>query len=165
MRPFPRLEESIIVIVVGVDSSLESREALRWAIDEARVRRTNVLAVYAWIFPLLNASTLPPAELFDPGYFPQQAQQVVDAAVAELAGAAPGVAVETRAIEGQAAAVLVEASRDGELLVLGSRGHGGFSGLLLGSVGQQCAHHAHCPVVIVRRESHAAEPNTEAARP
>jgi nucleotide-binding universal stress UspA family protein len=60
------------------------------------------------------------------------------------------VEIERRVIEGAAAAVLVEESRGADLLVVGSRGHGGFAQLLLGSVSQQCAHHAECPVVIVR---------------
>ena len=60
--------------------------------------------------------------------------------------------VERRVVEGAAASVLVDESRDAELLVVGSRGHGGFAGLLLGSVSQQCAHHATCPVVIIPRE-------------
>lgn len=144
-------KELMIVILVGIDSSLESREALRFAIDEARLRKTNVVAVYAWTLPVLNARSLPSAELLDPDYFRGRAQQVADAAVAEVAGADEGVTVEARAIEGQAADVLVAASKDSELLVLGSRGHAGLTGLLLGSVGQQCAHHACCPVAILRR--------------
>ena len=64
-----------------------------------------------------------------------------------------GVEIERRVVEGAPGAVLVEESRGADLLVVGSRGHGGFAGLLLGSVSQQCAHHAECPVVIVRAPS------------
>jgi nucleotide-binding universal stress UspA family protein len=72
--------------------------------------------------------------------------------VSEVAGPDPEVEVETVAVHGSAAHSLVEAAANADLLVVGSRGHGGFAGLLLGSVSQQCAHHAPCPVVIVRAQ-------------
>jgi nucleotide-binding universal stress UspA family protein len=65
---------------------------------------------------------------------------------------APDAPIETRALEGQPATVLIDSSKDADLLVVGSRGLGGFRGLLLGSVGAQCAHHARCPVLIVPHE-------------
>ena len=63
--------------------------------------------------------------------------------------------IERRVVEGAPATVLVDESRQADLLVVGSRGHGGFAGLLLGSVSQQCAHHAACPVVIVHATAKA----------
>jgi nucleotide-binding universal stress UspA family protein len=70
---------------------------------------------------------------------------------------ADDVKIERRVVEGPAASVLVDESRAADLLVVGSRGHGGFTGLLLGSVSQQCAQHAECPVVIVRSSSRTSE--------
>src|SRR5262249_5443522 len=139
------------MIVVGVDGSTSSRDALRWAIDEARIRKTDVEALYAWRMPFLTGFEYIPPDLLDPDEIALRAKQVVTAAVEEMDG--DGIRIESRAVEGAAAESLVEASRDADMLVLGSRGHGGFSGLLLGSVGQQCVHHAACPVVIVRPEA------------
>jgi len=138
------------VIVVGVDSSFESKAALRWAVDEAKLRGTSVLVLYAWQWPAVGSTTFLPAEMLDPEYFAGRARQVVEAAVAEVAAPDGAVEVEGRAVEGQPAQTLIDAAHEGDLLVLGSRGHGGFAGLMLGSVGQHCVHHAHCPVVIVR---------------
>ena len=75
---------------------------------------------------------------------------MIDQAIASVAPEFPTVTIDSRAVEGHPAEVLVEASRHTELLVVSSRGHGEFTGMLLGSVSQHCAAHAHCPVVIVR---------------
>ena len=138
------------MIVVGVDGSGSSSDAIRWAVAEARLRKTAVKAVYAWQSPLVTGFQYIPPDLLDPDVLDRHAREIVEAAVAEAGEARNGVVVESCAIEGLPASVLIEASREAELLVLGSRGHGGFHGLLLGSVGQQCVHHAVCPVVIVR---------------
>jgi nucleotide-binding universal stress UspA family protein len=152
-------------IVVGVDGSPESKEALRWALEEAHLRETPVRAVWAWELPL-EFEPLMAAVPLTPGYLPDGAdtaeqlrevtERQLEAVVAEVAREVPeaaGVQVERQAVEGHPADVLVEAARGAELLVVGSRGRGGFTGLLLGSVSQACAHHASCPVVIVRRSS------------
>jgi nucleotide-binding universal stress UspA family protein len=134
-------------IVVGVDGSEESKAALRWAVEEARLRGATVRAVCAWSLPHVAG----PGFAFLPGgieEFRRDAEGVLDAAIAEVGS--EGVDVERAAVEGGAADVLVQAAQGADLLVVGSRGHGGFAGLLLGSVSQQCAHHAPCPVVIVR---------------
>jgi nucleotide-binding universal stress UspA family protein len=149
------------MIVVGVDGSGSSREAIRWARDEARLRNTDVRAVYAWLLPMVNGYQYIPPELIDPDELERRAQELVDAAVAEAAGESTGVHVESRAVEGSAAEVLVRESRDADMLVLGSRGHGGFAGLLLGSVGQQCVHHAVCPVVVVRPQANGTSEGSE----
>jgi nucleotide-binding universal stress UspA family protein len=86
----------------------------------------------------------------DPDELEKAAERVVANAVVDVAGAHPSVPVRGRALQGNPAAVLIRAARDAELLVVGSRGHGGFVGALLGSVGQHCVHHASCPVVIIR---------------
>jgi nucleotide-binding universal stress UspA family protein len=82
------------------------------------------------------------------------AEALLEKATAGLA--AEGVEIECRAVEGGAPEVLIAAADEADLLVVGSRGHGGFAGLLLGSVSQQCAHHARCPVVIVHAPTPAA---------
>jgi nucleotide-binding universal stress UspA family protein len=145
------------VIVVGVDGSEASKEALRWALEEARLRRSRLRAVYAWVYPQIGGRGYIPSELLDPELLRQTAQERLDALVVEVAGESPGVELERGVHEGPAAQVLVEAAQGAALLVVGSRGHGGFAGLLLGSVSQQCAHHAPCPVVIVRGAPHALE--------
>jgi nucleotide-binding universal stress UspA family protein len=138
-------------IVVGVDGSEESKAALRWAVGEARLRGASVRAVYAWSLPYVAAApglVVPQGDVAD---FRRDGEEMLDALVAEVGNA--GVDVERVAVEGGPAHVLVEAAEGADLLVVGSRGHGGFAGLLLGSVSQQVAHHAPCPVVIVRGEA------------
>jgi nucleotide-binding universal stress UspA family protein len=136
-------------IVVGVDGSACSKEALRWALGEARLRGANVRAVRAWQFPpLLTAGPyVPPVDFDVASQLRDAARESVEAAVREVAGETP---VETEVVEGPAARVLLREAEDAELLVVGSRGHGGFAGLLLGSTSHQCAQHARCPVVVVR---------------
>lgn len=141
------------VIVVGVDHSEGAKAALRFALAEAKLRRASLRAVHAWQPGYVAAS-------FIPGSYPElggelddlrgAAEAALEATLHEVVPATGAVEIERRVVEGAAAAVLVDESRDAEMLVVGSRGLGGFSGLLLGSVSQQCAHHAACPVVIVR---------------
>ena len=132
-------------IVVGVDGSPGSSSALLWAVDEARRRNAVVSAIYAWHQPFVGGY----AELgeIDLGDYSAEAEGVLKSAVAAVD--TTGVAVEAEVVAGRPSQVLVERSKGAALLVVGSRGRGGFSGLLLGSVSQQVAHHAPCPVVIV----------------
>lgn len=141
------------VIVVGVDHSPESRAALRFAFEEAQLRRAKLRLVHAWLFGYISATGFESSFPVLGGERNELRGAVVAAVEATLQEVVPDageVEIERRVVGGTPAAVLVEASRDAELLVVGSRGRGGFSGLLLGSVSQQCAHHASCPVVIVR---------------
>jgi nucleotide-binding universal stress UspA family protein len=144
------------VIIVGVDHSAGAEEALRFAFEEAQLRRATLRAVHAWQFGYIGApgieGSVPVlgAELSE---HRAAADAALDATVRETIPDPGGVTIERRVVEGAAAAVLVEESRGADLLVVGSRGHGGFAQLLLGSVSQQCAHHAECPVVIVRPRS------------
>jgi nucleotide-binding universal stress UspA family protein len=141
------------VIVVGVDHSAGAKEALRFALEESRLRQATLRAVHAWQFGYIGATglegALPPigGELHE---YRAAAEAALDATLREAIPDAGEVEVERHVVEGAPGAVLVEESRGADLLVVGSRGHGGFAQLLLGSVSQQCAHHAECPVVIVR---------------
>jgi nucleotide-binding universal stress UspA family protein len=140
-------------IVVGIDGSDHSKQAMRWALEEARLRRASLRVVYAWLMPIYATGYgFAPGALFDPAALGEAASEHLDKIVDEVLGDAKDVAVERKAIEGTAAQVLVDEADGADLLVVGSRGHGGFAGLLLGSVSQQCAHHAPCPVVIIRAE-------------
>ncbi|MEZ5102706.1 MAG: universal stress protein [Thermoleophilia bacterium] len=151
------------VIVVGIDGSDASRAALRFALEEARLRGASVRAVCAWEVPLDQAMPGPvigglPLEYGIPiedlrDLARREAATVLDQALAAVRDEAAGVEVVSEPVEGRAAHVLVEAAADAELLVVGSRGHGGFAGLLLGSVGQACAHHARCPVAVIRPQT------------
>ena len=141
------------VIVVGVDRSAGAEEALRFAFEEAQLRQATLRAVHAWQFGYIGAPSLEgsvPVLGAKPDEHRSAAGAVLDAMVREAIPEPGNVKIERRVVEGAAAAVLVEESRGADLLVVGSRGHGGFAQLLLGSVSQQCAHHAECPVVIVR---------------
>ena len=144
------------VIVVGVDHSAGAKEALRFALEEARLRHATLRAVHAWQFGYIGATGMEgrlPAVGAELHEYREAAEAALDATLSEMPPEACEVEVERRVVEGAPAAVLVEESRDADLLVVGSRGHGGFAQLLLGSVSQQCAHHAECPVVIVRSKA------------
>jgi nucleotide-binding universal stress UspA family protein len=132
-------------IVVGVDGSEVAHRALQWAIDEARQRGAVVEAIHAWHQPFVEGYAYM-GEL-PLGHFAGEAQSVLDAAIAAVD--TTGVTVEPRVIAGGASQVLVEEAKGASMLVVGSRGRGGFGGLLLGSVSQQTAHHAPCPIVII----------------
>ena len=134
------------MIVVGVDGSASARAALRFALDEARLRGAAVRVVGVWHLPVAayGGAFVPP----DPD-LAGALEPHMRLALEETDGSEGDVEVETVVREGAPAATLLEEAQDAELLVVGSRGLGGFRGLLLGSVGQQCAHHAPCPVVIV----------------
>jgi nucleotide-binding universal stress UspA family protein len=138
-------------VVVGIDGSEGSNHALEWAAAEA-ARRGAVLEAHT---------------SYDPGYVfitdqevHQAMQHVLDEAETHIVDLAPGLAFKGVIHEGSAAKFLIDASKGADLLVVGSRGLGGFSGLLLGSVSQQCSLHAHCPIVIVRP---LEEPNNDKA--
>jgi nucleotide-binding universal stress UspA family protein len=138
-------------IVVGVDGSDQSRHALEWAIREAALRAAplEVVAVHQ---VAVDAWGLAPMRLPTDEKEREQvlaaAQQMVDKALAQ-SGAGRPPSVQVKAVSGIPAEVLVEASHDADMLVLGPRGAGGFGRLLLGSVSSQVVHHAECPVTIV----------------
>jgi nucleotide-binding universal stress UspA family protein len=138
-------------IVVGVDGSDSSKRALRWAVRQAELTEGMVAAVTAWDFPQFHGALgwLPPSSS-DEAALADRARGELLAAVEETVGSRPRVEVRTEVRYGAPAGVLLDAARDASLLVVGSRGRGGFAGLLLGSVAQHCTQHAACPVVVVR---------------
>ena len=143
------------VIVVGVDQSEGARAALRFALEEAKLRRATLRVVHAWQYGYIGATGVEgayPALGGDIKELRAGAETALAETLRESIPEADTVEIERRVVEGRPAAVLVDESRGADLLVVGSRGHGGFTGLLLGSVSQQCAHHAACPVVIVHRK-------------
>ena len=149
------------VVVVGVDDSDGAKAALAFAHEEARLRNATLRAVHAWQFGYIGYTGFEgavPALGGDIAELRAAAVAALDATVRAVLPDPGGVEIEQRVVEGAAGAVLVDESSQADLLVVGSRGHGGFTQLLLGSVGQQCAHHAACPVVIVRPRAETAAP-------
>ncbi|HVC69429.1 MAG TPA: universal stress protein [Acidimicrobiales bacterium] len=134
-------------IVVGVDGSDASRQALRWATRQAQFTGARLEVVVTWELPTSFGWVPPYPEDFNPA---ADAQRAAEDEVASALKDYPDVVVQTTVVEGHPAPTLVQASRDAELLVLGSRGHGEFAGMLLGSVTQHCVTHAHCPVLVWR---------------
>ncbi|HEU5206353.1 MAG TPA: universal stress protein [Gaiellaceae bacterium] len=144
-------------IVVGVDGSDASSDALRWAAEEARLRSSSLVAVHAWSF-------VPPQPIGDPGMLAMPAGDLpgqldaeseaarisLDNAVAGILGADAGVEVERKLVEGDAGEVLVAESKEAELVVVGSHGRSGFKAAILGSVSRHVVDHAACPVVVVK---------------
>jgi len=134
-------------IVVGVDGSSWSEAALEWAMVEARRRTAPVVVLHAFEWPMMGV----PLSGVPSGYDPRQAARVMLLGATERARTrAPGVEVTSRLENGPPARLLLAESRRAGLLVLGSRGLGGFAGLLAGSVATTVAEHASCPVVVVR---------------
>lgn len=145
-------------IVVGVDGSDESKEALAWAAEQARLTGAKLRAVHAWSIPALAmpSMSLEPASFpssDDIDAFKESAQRALDEETAAVVPEGSGIDVEKVLVQEFPAQALVRESESAQLLVVGSRGHGGFKGMLLGSVSQHCVHHAKCPVVIVRSQS------------
>jgi len=138
-------------IVVGIDGSDSSASALRWAIRQAGLTDAAVDAVIAWHYPDLAATSVAFGAI-EPPYviFQENAEKIAADAVSTTLDPASDVPVRPRVVQGYAAQVLLDASVDADLLVVGSRGHGGFAEALLGSVSQHCVQHALCPVVVVR---------------
>lgn len=135
-------------IVVGVDGSEAARDALRWAVAEARLRGARLQVVHAWQFPYVGPTPFG-GMVINEGDLETSAQAELDHAVegVDLTGMAEPA--ELVVVNRTPATALVEAAQGADLLVVGTRGRGGFAGLLLGSVSQQVAHHAPCPVVII----------------
>ncbi len=144
--------EHTSTIVVGNDGSRSSTEALEFALELAGKLGADLVVIRAW-----TVDTAPRGALVDHGYvasFDEVSAKVRDKleeSTRALAARHPAVTVDYRGVLGHPAAVLMEASAASLMLVIGSRGRGGFSSLLLGSVSEQCVRHATCPVLVVRR--------------
>jgi nucleotide-binding universal stress UspA family protein len=146
--------ETTSTIVVGVDGSDGARRALEWAADEARLRDARLLAIHTWHIPPLTTGVGPldPPMTLDADTLARLESAANELLESEVAAVdTSGVEVERQVEASNPADALLAAASDADLLVVGSRGRGGFRGLLLGSVSQQVSQHAPCPVVIVPR--------------
>lgn len=141
------------LVVVGIDGSTCADAALRWAADQAAATGSPLEILTVWDWPRSYGWVVPVPSDFDPA---AEAGRIVTAAEETVRAAHPEVACSSMVVQGPAALALVDASRHAGLLVVGSRGHGEFAGMLIGSVSQHCVAHASCPVVVVR--GHQAAP-------
>jgi len=131
--------------VVGVDGSAPSRAALTWAVDEARIRDAELVLVHVWHIPAAPAN---PYAAVDSAVFRDAGAEILAGALGDVEGVVPRVS--SRLVLGRAARSLCDEAARADLIVVGGRGRGPVAGALLGSVGQGCARHGPCPVVVVR---------------
>jgi nucleotide-binding universal stress UspA family protein len=145
-------------IVAGVDGSPSSVDALRWAVRQAELSGGTVDAVIAWQYPMIAGGMgwAPMSGLDDTDYA-ELATKALSDSVGQV-DAAANVPVRQVVRAGNPAQMLLDAASGADLLVVGSRGHGGFADALIGSVSQRCVHHARCPVVVVHTSKHVADP-------
>jgi nucleotide-binding universal stress UspA family protein len=134
-------------IVVGFDGSPSSVAALSWAARQAELTAASVEVVMCWEWPTSYGWAMPVPDDFDPE---GDIRRSLETALAPERSAHPGVGFDGRVVEGHPAPTLVEASGGADLLVVGNRGHGEFVGMVIGSVSEHCAAHAHCPVLVHR---------------
>ncbi|MEU7873090.1 universal stress protein [Dactylosporangium sp. NPDC049140] len=147
-------------IVIGVDGSIHSKTALRWAITQARLVGAPVEVVSAWQEPVLIGHSYggPPLP-YEGESIATITEKVLAETVADVTGQQDQpVEIRTRVAQGHPAQVLLEAAAGAQMLVLGSRGHGTLAGILLGSVSQHCVQHAPCPVVVVPQDPAPSRP-------
>jgi len=141
-------------VVVGVDGSASSDDALRWAAREADVHGDVLEVVCCWTYPAM-VTMAPYRPPLSDQVFADAARQVVKESIERvLGGRADQMDVVAEVVAGPASQRLVELSQDAAMLVVGCRGRGGFTGLLLGSVSQHVAEHGNCPVVVVHGDTH-----------
>jgi nucleotide-binding universal stress UspA family protein len=148
------MKESRGRIVVGVDASPQSRRALSWAVAEAELWGATLDVVHAWLFPLALQEGRGPTSLH-PELVERGSRAILEGAVASVG--TTGIELSPMLVEGEPVPELARLAAGADLLVVGSRGHGGFAGRLIGSVGQRCLDSAPCPVVVV---PHDAKPRT-----
>jgi nucleotide-binding universal stress UspA family protein len=136
-------------IVAGVDGSESSVRALEWAIRQAGLTGAVVDAVCAWQYPVSFGWAI-----IDDTDYHAQAAAMLDKVIAEARRVDESVTIRAHVLERNAAQALLDMAEGADLLVVGSRGHGGFAGALLGSVSQHCVTHATCPVLVMRGPRH-----------
>ena len=134
-------------IVVGIDGSPSSLDALAWAARQADLTGSSLEIVMTWEWPSSLGWAVPVPDNFDPE---EDVRTALEAEVAGVRAEHPDISIDPRVVGGHPAPVLVEASKGADLLVVGSRGHGEFVGMLIGSVSEYCATNAHCPVLVHR---------------
>ncbi|MFD8234786.1 universal stress protein [Streptomyces sp. NPDC059696] len=139
-------------VLLGVDDSVASGDAVPFAFQEASLRGADLTVVH--VCPLgspdgYDGPADPPFVTYDETHLRKKAEHVLDAALAGLREKYPDVTVRLRPVVGRVRHTLIGMSADAQLLVVGARGRGGFTGLLLGSASQAVLHHAHCPVTVV----------------
>jgi nucleotide-binding universal stress UspA family protein len=137
-------------ILVGVDGSENGQAALDFASDEARLRGASLRVICAWELPTEGWGEIPPPEEAVERVR-QNAEDIVHAAARRARENTPGLEVEPVAVEGRPANAILDHAADADMIVVGSRGHTGFTGLLVGSVSQRVVQHARVPVVVVPR--------------
>lgn len=141
-------------VLLGVDGSPAARDAVVFAFDQAALRGTSLVALHAWTTWSVPVPPPPPDPAapyaYERGRLAEDEERLLAEAVAGCAERYPQVPVERRPVRGATRETLLAESRNAQLLVVGARGRGGFTGLLLGSVSQAVLHHAHCPVAVVR---------------
>ena len=143
--PEPELTTSRIV--VGIDGSAASIGALDWAGRQASLTHSTLEMIMTWDWP----TTYGWAMYFPEGYNPSEGMpEILSKAADDLHAKYPDIDISFRVVQGHPAPVLVEASKGADLLVVGSRGHGEFVGMLIGSVSEYCATNAQCPVLVHR---------------
>jgi nucleotide-binding universal stress UspA family protein len=147
----PRPEGTPEHLVVGVDGSAPARAALAWAVEEARLRSARLTAVHAHLVPYFSELPDESGLAWDQGTDERVFRATLDAAVDAVDTS--GVAVERLLVADSPAPAILGAAADADLVVVGSRGYGGFRGVLLGSVSNHVTHHAPCPVVVLRAPS------------
>jgi len=134
-------------IVVGVDGSDSSMAAVEWAAHQAELTGSTLEILMTWEWPTSYGWSPPVSGEYDPAH---DAATALAEAVKPVRASHPGVDMVSTIVEGHPAPHLIEASKGADLLVVGSRGHGEFTGMLVGSVSEHCVANAHCPVVVVR---------------
>lgn len=141
------------LIVVGVDGSEGGATALEFAAKEAALRQDRLRIVAAWEVPVaaFGAGAAPPLDTALVDAVRVRTEQIADEAVETAKRLQPSLQVDAVTVAGQPADALLAQGADGDLIVVGRRGLGGFRSLLLGSVSQQVVHHASCPVVVVQQ--------------
>jgi nucleotide-binding universal stress UspA family protein len=137
-------------VLVGVDGSANSHKALAWAAAEAVDHQADLVVVNVWEHTLLPPAGGPSVSERSVPEPSQHTPEDLLREIKEVLGEDPPVLVQPRVKQGVVAHVLIEESADADLLVVGTRGHGGFRGLVLGSVSQHVAAYAECPVTVVR---------------